>query len=187
LVSIGLGRLRQQVSAQAVAGPVADILRLQEQASSIGRTLREISHQLHPAALEQVGLSAALRLQCEEVREATGMAVHMVNHGDTATVPPEAALCVYRVAQEALTNVIRHSGAQRVDLLLRRDDHRLVLEVTDDGCGVTPGPGVAAHGLGLRSAAERADAVGGALTLETSPGAGTTVRMIVPFGQLSDA
>ncbi len=191
LVSIGLGRLRQQVGAQTDAharlGTVADILRLQEQASSIGRTLREISHQLHPAALEQVGLSAALRLQCEEVREATGLAVHMVNHGDTATVPADAALCVYRVAQEALTNVIRHSGANRVDLLLRRDDHRLVLEVTDDGCGVTPGPGVAAHGLGLRSAAERADAVGGALTLESSPGAGTTVRMTVPFGLLLDA
>jgi signal transduction histidine kinase len=179
LVAIGLSRLQ----ARAVApGDAAVIARLKEQTSSIARSLRQISHQLHPAVLEHVGLVAALELKCEEVREATGVNVRMVNGGDTSAIPRDVALCLFRVAQEALSNVVRHSGARRVDLSLRREGAELLLDVADDGRGFTVGAPDQGTGLGLRSAAERVRAVGGALTVGSEPGAGTRFRATVPLG-----
>jgi signal transduction histidine kinase len=91
------------------------------------------------------------------------------------------ALCVYRVAQEALTNVVRHAGARRVAVALVREADRLVLRVADDGRGLGPAGAEPVRGLGLRSAAERAEAVGGVLTVTSRPGAGTTVQVTVPL------
>jgi two-component system sensor histidine kinase UhpB len=178
LLAIGLSRLRRALKE---TGPVPEIHRLQDETGSLARSLRQISHQLHPAALEHAGLMASLELKCDEVRQATALAVRLSNAGDTAAIPQDVALCVYRVAQEALSNVIRHSGASSVDLLLRQEDGDLFLQVTDDGHGLrtpVPGPG---SGRGLRFAAERVRAVGGVLRVESLPGQGTTVSVAVPL------
>ena len=185
LLSIGLSRLRQ-VTAQSAAGASQDIMRLQEQTSSIARTLRDISHDLYPAALAHVGLSSALQLKCEEVHRATGMDLHLVDQGDTSAVPLDISLCLYRVAQEALNNVARHSGANSVDLSLRRQGAELMLQVSDRGRGFTVGSTAEATGLGLHSAAERIGSFGGTLTVESAPGAGTTLRATVPLWKADD-
>jgi two-component system sensor histidine kinase UhpB len=175
LVMFGLSRLRQ-------GHPEAG--QLQEQTRAIAQSLRQISHQLHPAALEQAGLAAVLELTCEEIRQATGLGVGLVQEGDSTGLPREVALCLYRVAQEALTNVVRHAGARRVGVVLRRGPHGVDLEITDDGRGLG---GAAARGLGLRSAGERVAAVGGRLTLANAPGGGTTVRVTIPLSETPDA
>jgi signal transduction histidine kinase len=175
LVMFGLSRLRR-------GHPEAG--QLQEQTRAIAQSLRQISHQLHPAALEQAGLAAVLELTCEEIRQATGLGVGLVQEGDSTGLPREVALCLYRVAQEALTNVVRHAGARRVGVVLRRGPHGVDLEITDDGRGLG---GAAARGLGLRSAGERVAAVGGRLTLANAPGGGTTVRVTIPLGETHDA
>ena len=126
IVSIMLSRLRRTIGE---AAGQSEIALLQEQTSSIGRSLRQISRQLHPAELEHVGLSHSIQLKCEEIQEATGMDIRLLNGDDTASVPSDVALCVYRVAQEALNNVVRHSGARRVDLSLRCRGEELCLEV----------------------------------------------------------
>jgi two-component system sensor histidine kinase UhpB len=134
-----------------------------------------------------VGLAASLELKCEEIRRATDLDVRLANGGETVSVPQDVALCVYRVAQEALNNVVRHSGAHRVDLSLRQLNGDLVLQVTDDGQGLrTPVPGQR-PGLGLRYAAERVRAVGGVLTVESPPGQGTTLSLSVPLNGSSHA
>lgn len=186
LVSIGLSRLRQ-AQANPASSPHPDLRQLQEQTSAIAQALREISHQLYPAALEQVGLSSALQLKCEEVQQATGLELRMANHGDTAAIPRDVALCLFRVAQEALNNVTRHSGAHHVGLWLRREPNELQLQVTDDGRGFVPGAPEHACGLGLHSAAERVGSVGGTLTVESVPGAGTTLRVAIPVRESDDA
>jgi two-component system sensor histidine kinase UhpB len=184
LVSIGLGRLRH--GSPEASGP-PPIAQLQEQTSAIARSLRQISHQLHPAALEHAGLASALELKCEEVRQASSLEVALLNHCDPSVIPQDVALCLYRVVQEALNNVIRHSAARRVDVLLGLEGRHLALRVTDDGRGFNPAPAGQGTGLGLRSAAERVAAVGGRLTVESAPGAGTTVRVAVPLDGGRDA
>jgi signal transduction histidine kinase len=153
-------------------------VQLQRLTSAIAATLRQISHRLHPAALEHAGLTSALLLKCEEVRDATGLDVRLVNHGDTSDIPADVALCLFRVAQEALSNVVRHSTARVVDLSLRREGAGLLLQVTD---GLPAGALERGTGLGLRSAAERVSSVDGTLTVESLPGSGTTVRVTVPL------
>jgi signal transduction histidine kinase len=180
VLSLGLSRLRQAYG-DAARSPRQDIIRLQEQTSSIARSLRDISRRLYPAALPHVGLSSALQLQCEEVHQATGMDLHIVNQGDTSAIPLDISLCLYRVAQEALNNVTLHSGAHSVDLSLCCEEAELSLQVTDHGRGFTLGALDHATGLGLHSAAERVGSVGGTLTIESAPGAGTTVRATVPL------
>jgi signal transduction histidine kinase len=177
LVSIGLGRLRQ-VSPEASDPP--PIAKLQEQTSAIARSLRQISHQLHPAALEHAGLASALELKCDEVRQATNLEVVLLNDCDPSEIPQDAALCLYRVVQEALNNVVRHAGARRVDVLLRLEGSHLALRVTDDGRGFDSASAGHRTGLGLRSAAERVAAVGGRLTVENAAGAGATIRVAIP-------
>jgi signal transduction histidine kinase len=186
LVSIGLSRLRQ-ARADPGPGPVPDIVQLQEQTSAIARSLRQVSHQLYPVALEHVGLTSALELKCEEVRQATALDVRLASHGDTSAIPRDVALCLFRVAQEAVNNVIRHSRARSIDLALRREGTALLLQVTDDGRGFPAGARDQATGLGLRSATERVRAVGGTLAVESAPGAGTTVRVAVPLREAEDA
>ena len=183
LISIGLSRLRR--SDARGTGP--EVRRLQEQTGSVVRSLRELSHQLHPAALEHAGLPLALQMKCEEVVQATGIEVRLVNHGETSEVPPDIALCLFRVAQEALSNVIRHSGAHLVDLSLDREGGELRLQVRDDGRGFTPGAARNGNGLGLYHVTERLGAFGGRLSLESAPGVGTTLRVAVPLNGVPDA
>jgi signal transduction histidine kinase len=181
LLSIGLGRLRQS---NAAAAQAHDLEKLTEQTGALARSLRQISHELHPAALEHAGLASALELKCEEVRGATGLDVRVqTSEADTADLPRDVALCLYRVAQEALNNVIRHAGAHRVDLTLRREGGLLKLEVSDDGRGIAPERRGERAGLGLRSATERVHACGGELIVESAPGAGTALRVTVPLGR----
>jgi len=186
LVSIGLSRLGRERK-DASNGHAADLARLQAQTSDIARTLRQISHELYPAALEHVGLASALQLKCEEVSQATGLAVHVVSHVDGEPIPRDIALCLYRVAQEAFNNVIRHAEARRVDLTLRCQGGELLLRITDDGRGLAVAAPDQAMGLGLRSTAERVRSVGGTLTLESAPGFGMTLRASVPLRRTDDA
>jgi two-component system sensor histidine kinase UhpB len=185
LVSVGLSRLRR-VYAEAAPASGRDILHLQEQTGSIVRSLRDLSHQLHPAALEHVGLATALEMKCDEIRQATGLGVRLFNQGETSTIPRDVALCLFRVAQEGLTNVVRHSGARGVELSLRREGNELRLRVTDDGRGFNPST-LDGAGLGLYSVAERVRGVGGRMAVDSAPGAGTTLRVVVPLGGARDA
>jgi signal transduction histidine kinase len=178
LVLIGLNRLRHP-RLDAGAGQLQDIIHLQDQTSSIARSLREISHKLHPAALEHVGLSLSLQMMCDEIRHTTDLDVRWISDDADSTPPPDVALCLYRVAQQALEHAVRHSGARRVDLSLRREENHLVLGVRDDGSGI--------ERPGLRYATERVHSIGGTLAVDSTPGVGTTVRVLVPLGTANSA
>jgi signal transduction histidine kinase len=150
----------------------------------ISTSVHHLSHRLHPAMLQLVGLVAAIdNLQRDFSRPQQSV---VFSHRDVPEiVDPDAALCLFRVAQEALTNAAKHSGAAhvRVDLFGRPND--LVLTVTDDGRGFA----VAASngGLGLTSMKERVESAGGTLEIHSTPGSGTNVRATVPIRTLSAA
>jgi two-component system sensor histidine kinase UhpB len=142
------------------------------------RELLSLARQLRPTALDDLGLVAATAGQVEQLARGE-IAAEFEADGDFSDLGDDAQLVVYRVAQEALANAARHSGADRVEARLRRrGDGGVELEVADDGRGFAFDE--AEGGLGIAGMRERALLIGGELTIESRPGRGTTVRLTVP-------
>jgi two-component system sensor histidine kinase UhpB len=142
------------------------------------RELLSLARQLRPTALDDLGLAAAVAGQVEQLGRGELEATFSVD-GDLSDLSNDAQLVVYRVAQEALSNATRHSGATTIAVKLRRRDAGGVeLEVTDDGRGFAFDE--SEGGLGIAGMRERALLIGGELTIESRPGHGTTVRLLVP-------
>jgi two-component system sensor histidine kinase UhpB len=140
--------------------------------------LLSLARQLRPTALDDLGLAAAVAGQVEQLRRGE-IEVRFEAEGDFSDLGDDAQLVVYRVAQEALSNATRHSGATSVGVRLGRDAGGGVeLEVADDGRGFAFDE--AERGLGIAGMRERALLVGGELTIESRPGEGTTVRLTLP-------
>ncbi|BCK72126.1 GAF domain-containing sensor histidine kinase [Streptomyces platensis] len=144
--------------------------------------LRAAVIELRPAALDEDGLVATLRSQAQVLDRAHSARVTFEAHGVRA-LPAAQEEAVLRVAQEALHNALRHSGAKTVEVSLARDGQGALLRIADDGCGFDPrAVRRAGRHLGLVSMHDRAGGVGGKLTVESEPGKGTAVEMEVPGG-----
>jgi len=154
---------------------VAELKRLVNQAMN---ELLQLARQLRPTALDDHGLLPAISSQVRSFSAQTGITAELSAPRELPPLPPDHETAVYRVAQEALANVARHSAARRVDIDLSAADGGVELEVRDDGHGFDV---TAAHsGLGLGGMAERARLVGGELTIDSTPSAGTTLRLRLP-------
>jgi two-component system sensor histidine kinase UhpB len=139
--------------------------------------LLSLARQLRPTALDDLGLAAAIAGQVEQIGAAR-VVTELNADGDFSDLDDDVQLVVYRVAQEALSNTTRHSGATRIAVTLKRTDNGVELEVADDGDGFPFEQ--SERGLGIAGMRERALLVGGELTIESRPGQGTTVRLSVP-------
>ncbi|MGD2371260.1 histidine kinase [Mycolicibacterium nivoides] len=142
--------------------------------------VRDIARRLRPDALEDLGLHSAHNARCNDFAQASGIAVvkHIALQSDR--LKPDVELVCYRIAQEGLTNVARHSGARKVWVDLHTGEGELTLRVADDGCG-----GIATEpmreGAGINGMRERALLVNAALTISSPPGGGTEVRLVIPL------
>jgi PAS domain S-box-containing protein len=153
--------------------------------AEVGDHLRGLAKDLRPLQLQDLGLEGALR----SLTEATASGAPRVSVSFPMPVPrldEDTELAFYRIAQEAIANALRHSGARRVELMLASVDGRLRLEVSDDGCGFEVHRERSAA-IGLASMEERALAVGGRLHVWSQPGRGTTIRLDCPLGRLKRA
>jgi len=156
-----------------------------EQLNDVLGEVRRISHNLRPAILDDLGLAAALDYLAHEFTEHSATPVHFSTEGNTDGLPHVANTVLFRIAQEALTNVERHAHAHRIDMALVRKGKTMTLTVRDDGSGFDPKQ-VALHpkrGIGLRNMMERMDAIGGRLDIASST-AGTTVKASVDIDGL---
>jgi two-component system sensor histidine kinase UhpB len=142
--------------------------------------LRRISRELRPEALDDLGLVNAFIALCNRVAEQSGIRVERQLPDRLPPHDPELDLVIYRVAQESLTNVMRHSGASHATVSLSVAGDRLVLVVSDDGAGIEDGARTESKS-GLAGMRERAMLVGGSLTIRSAPGRGTAVRLEVPL------
>lgn len=144
-------------------------------------SVRRISSDLHPAVLDRLGLAAALDwlARDREQKAALAIPVHIV--GLHEPHDPMVANSVFRVTQEALTNVMRHAGASVVSVELVEQHDTLTLTITDDGCGIDAGAAEGPRSLGILGMRERARLLGGSLTVAGAPGAGTTITLVVPL------
>jgi two-component system, NarL family, sensor histidine kinase UhpB len=140
--------------------------------------LLSLARQLRPTALDDLGLAAAIAGQVEQLARGE-VEAELSAEGDFSDLDDDAQLVVYRVAQEALSNATRHSGASQIEVRLRRsDDGGVALDVADNGRGFAFAE--SESGLGIAGMRERALLVGGELTIESRPGRGTTVQLTVP-------
>jgi two-component system NarL family sensor kinase len=147
-----------------------------EQLNNVLGEVRRISHNLRPAILDDLGLAAALEHLAHEVTLSSATPVHFEAEGVTDGLSDVANTVLFRVAQEALTNIGRHAGAHRIELGLHGDGDGVTLTIGDDGVGFDA-DGIALHpkhGIGLRNMMERMEAIGGQFAIDSSP-AGTLV------------
>jgi len=158
---------------------------LQKDLIQVGAEIRHLSHELHPVLLQEAGLSAALCSYCEEFSKVRGIPVSCDTDESVADLSPGAALCIYRIAQEALGNVAKHSRARQVEVQLSRSDASVNLSVFDDGVGFDPNQNHKAGGLGLINMRERAHQLNGTFEFDSEPGRGTTVRVAIPLRRAS--
>ena len=139
--------------------------------------VRQIAWRLRPDVLEELGLISALSALVTEFTEASGLTVERTSPTELPVLSPDVELVIYRITQESLTNVARHSGASRVELCLTGTPESLTLQVRDDGRG-----GVHREGAGIRGMRERALLIDADLHLGSNPTArGTMVRLTVPL------
>jgi two-component system NarL family sensor kinase len=154
----------QQQAAQAVFEHAAD------QLSNVMAEVRRISHNLRPAILDDIGLAAALHHLGQEYTHSSGTPVHFEASGCTDALPDVANTVLFRLAQEALTNIERHAGAGRIEITLAGEASGVTLRIRDDGHGFDA-EGIALHpqrGIGLRNMMERMDAIGGRFEIRSS-------------------
>ena len=178
-VALNLGAVKYQVPPGSPAKTEID--GVQDKLIEIGTGIRQLSHDLHPASLHEAGLPNALSSYCGEFSKTRGIPVSCEADFDVKELSPGAALALYRIAQEALGNVAKHSKAKQVRVRLMRADGVVRLTVSDDGIGFVPGRGGDSGGVGLVNMRERVRELDGTLELESEPGRGTIVRAEVPF------
>lgn len=171
----------------------ADLLSVSAQLSRIYEEVRAMARALRPPALESVGLEPALRAALEEFEKRTGVKARFVERGGGPRLPLEVEVNLYRVAQEALSNVARHAAARHVVVTLERGRRSVLLAVEDDGRGFVARAGGGARaartlegGLGLIGMEERARLLGGAARFIARPGRGTRIEVEVPITEVGE-
>jgi PAS domain S-box-containing protein len=157
--------------------------RLDDSLALVDATLQSIENvmaDLRPALLDEYGLSAALAWYAEEYVQRTGIPVTVDAFDGAKRLAADTAVALFRIAQEALTNAAKHSSAKRIAVRLESGDGEVALSVSDDGCGFDAAQAPRGR-WGMTTMRERAQAAGGRLAVQSSPGRGTTVRAAVPL------
>jgi signal transduction histidine kinase len=148
-------------------------------ARDISKSVHDLSHRLHPAKLRLIGLVAALQGLEREMSQ-PGVSITFAHENVPASLPLDLTISLFRVAQEALQNALKHGGARHVALVLSGGPERLALTITDDGAGFEVKTAWG-RGIGLISMGERVDAIGGTLNVQSAPGQGTRLDIRVPL------
>lgn len=153
---------------------------LHEQLGALSERMRQIAHQLHPSMLEHLGPVVAIEAHIRELNEQQPIEITFHHENIPGDIDNETGLCLYRVVQEALHNVVKHSGAHSARVTLKCRDGTLNLCISDTGAGFNMDEASTKNGLGLRSMRERVALVGGKFEIKSQPGKGTEVLVTIP-------
>lgn len=186
LLAIDLSMLQMQFG-QLSSSAHQRIGEMSSRAAEIGSDLHRLSHELHPALLGELGLEHAIRAFCRELSNARHLDIDLRVRDLPHPVTPDVALCVYRVAQEALHNVARHSGASSASVTIERVGDDLILTVTDRGVGFDVHEAHEKDSLGLRSIEERVNLLDGEFAVRSKNGEGTRLEARVPLQPAASA
>jgi signal transduction histidine kinase/ABC-type uncharacterized transport system substrate-binding protein len=155
-------------------------------ASEIGADLHTLSHRLHSSTLERLGLVPGVTALCREFATQHDIEIDFSTEGVPRSVHPDVALCLFRIIQEALRNLKKHSGAAKAQVRLRKAGDRLLVSVYDEGVGFDVRDLGTKDGLGIRSMEERASLLGGRVVIHSKPGEGTRIEASVPLQPKSE-
>ncbi len=164
------------VAAEALRARIATMMKL---ADSTINTVRRIAWELRPSVLDDLGLVEAIEWQAKQFEARTGIACQWSGFIDNLVFDQEQATAIFRIFQEALTNILRHAGATRVDITMSQEPGGFVLTISDNGRGIT---GIEKSGLGILGMQERVRLVNGTIEIHSVEGSGTTVSVRVPVG-----
>jgi signal transduction histidine kinase len=179
-IKVGLRLLELHASdPQAVLKSTGD---LQVQIEALMDSLHRLAANLRPASLDRIGLVPALRQHLEDLGRYNHLQVNFEALNLEQRLPGSIETSLYRIIQEALTNIVRHASATQVSLLLERRNQRVVAVIEDNGRGFDPEQADNSRRLGLLGMRERARMAGGQVTIESEPGSGTTVVVEIPDG-----
>lgn len=163
------------------SGPAtAHLEEVSHMASAALQEVRAIAQNLRPYQIDQFGLTKAIASMVSQLAESSGMEFKCDLDPIDDALPAGLEIGFYRIAQECVNNVVKHSQARRATLQVRRNARTLCLTVTDEGCGFTPNPSGPPSGFGLRNIVERARAMRGEANIHSSPGRGTRVEVVIP-------
>lgn len=157
------------------------VTEMESSLNGVIENLHRIAMALRPASLDHVGLVAALRQHTESVAEKHGINISFTSNGAVERLPANVETVLYRIVQEALTNIVRHAHATRVDVVLTVRDGKLIVIIEDDGIGFDSETAPADTHLGLFGMRERAEMIDAKLRIESSLGNGTTIMMEVAY------
>jgi signal transduction histidine kinase len=189
---LGLKHLeRSLVQSEGTEAAMEQVRKLQALTSEIGQDLHRTAADLRPTALDDLGLVRALEALASDWADRFGILVDVHMNGSDLRLSQEVETAIYRIVQEALTNVMKHSQAKNVSIVVDHKPTRLRLVVEDDGIGFDPDAAIAPDGendsgpfrprLGLSGIRERLALINGSLAVESTPGAGTTLFIQVPL------
>ena len=152
-------------------------------AENLLRNIHRLISDLRPSLLDDLGLIPAIEWYGEQRLKPMGIGFHLDKHGFKRRIPQSIETALFRIAQEAITNIVRHSRATMVNVQFLSEDHWVTLKITDNGQGFDPHAlqPTEGHGLGLNGMQERASILGGECELQSAPGLGTTITVRVPI------
>jgi signal transduction histidine kinase len=181
-VAMLVHELDEWPNASPASNPPERIAALREEIEDLGVMLRRVAHRMHPVLIDQAGLVPALQALSVDVSRASGLRVAVTDESQADGAPPsrDHALLVYRIAQEALRNIVKHAGVSQCQMHIAVTPASVELRVVDQGKGFVADDSARGRGLGLISMAERARLADGRLEVWSRPGAGTTVRALIP-------
>jgi signal transduction histidine kinase len=164
-----------------------DLNKLLEGINDFSTAVRNLSHGLYPPSLRFLGIKAAVQSLSQEFEETYGIRLDLVLPAELPRLPAEEELCVFRILQESLQNIAKHSGAGKVRIVLENPPGKVRLTISDTGKGFSRSEVMKKGGLGLLSMEERALSVGAKLTVNSSPASGTEIRLILPVKEVVSA
>ena len=154
---------------------------LAERASGLCMELARLAHELHPVGLEKLGLVSALKSLSAEQSSRYGIEIHFTHRRLPPALPAEISLCLFRIVQEVIRNIARHSKASRAYVTVAGAGDGIRLSIRDEGRGFDPNPDAGVAGLGLIGIKERVRLAGGTFSLEAKPGEGVRIEVRVPL------
>jgi PAS domain S-box-containing protein len=180
-LKLDLSLIRRKIHSEGLAEESGKVHEIELTVSRIIRTVRKIATDLRPGILDELGVVAAIRWMTKNFQKRTGISCNVVVRGADSISDSKRSTAVFRIVQEALTNVMRHAAASQVEVSLERNGDTLVVEVSDNGIGIKEGRIIDSGSLGLIGIRERVLMLEGEAQITGKPGEGTLVRVILPM------